>query len=62
MQKSFVSPVALLYRVAVLLANMRTCIRGSNEISEHLEVQPPSKFLPGSYGILSALTEYMTPR
>ena len=41
-QKILLHPCAMWYRVAVLLSDIRTCMRGSNNISAHFGVDPPT--------------------
>jgi hypothetical protein len=42
-QRAFTSPVAVNYKVATLLLNMRTCMRGYNEVAEYMGLAPPSQ-------------------
>jgi hypothetical protein len=41
-QRVLLSPVGLQYRVAVLLSNCLTCLRGGNIISDKFGVNPPT--------------------
>jgi hypothetical protein len=41
-QKIWLSAIQEQFRVAILLTNARTCMRGSKEISLHFGVAPPS--------------------
>jgi hypothetical protein len=41
-QKLMLSPISVLFKVAVLLTNVHTCINGRNQISDFFDMQAPS--------------------
>ena len=60
-QRLLRSPLAVMFRVAVLFVNFRTCISQYNQISEYFGVEPPSKHCECSQKHFPALAAYLHP-